>query len=343
MTECEVLAAADCEQVLMVRDRRAQATVLVAVHDTSLGPAHGGIRRWQYGAIEPALRDVLALATAMTWKCALAEIPAGGGKCVVLDHPGLDRAAAYRLVGRTVAELGGRYFTGPDVGTTDDDLRIVAEQTRFVARAAAGEGPGDLAAATAVGVLAAMSALLQQLGRPLAGAHVAVQGLGAVGMQLVERLAKAGARLSVSDVLPARTQAAAKAFGAAVVAPQDLVPTRCDVFAPCALGGVLTAAAVRELGARGVCGAANNIFGDAAVARLLHERGVPVVPDFVANAGALILGATWHLTGQRADGERVQRIGRTAAELLARASAEHRPPMDIAMDLARERVERVRR
>lgn len=343
MVDSEVLAAADCEQVVLVRDRSAGATVLVVVHDTALGPAHGGIRRWAYPSLAAASADAVALATAMTWKCALAGVPAGGGKCVVLDHPGLDRAAAYRLVGRTVEELGGRYFTGPDVGTTDADLRLVAERTRYVALDRHGEGPGDLAGATADGVLLALQAALAvAASRDLAGTTVAVQGLGAVGAALCERLAARSVRLVVADVLPARAAAVAQRCGATVVEPAAIVRTPCDVFAPCALGGVLTAAIARELPARIVCGAANNVFADDDASAVLHARGIVAVPDFVANAGALILGATWHLTGRRAAPDAVARIGATTRELLERAAASGQPPLALALAMARERVRRGR-
>ncbi|MBL9077908.1 MAG: Glu/Leu/Phe/Val dehydrogenase [Planctomycetes bacterium] len=339
MTSTDVIAAADCEQVLVVRDRAAGATAVLAVHDTRRGPAHGGIRRARYPDLGAAVADAVALAQAMTWKCALAELPAGGGKTVVLDHDGLDRTAAYRLVGRTVAQLGGRYFTGPDVGTGDDDLRVVAAETPFVATATAADaGPGDLAAATATGVLAALGALAERLGARVADLRVAVQGLGAVGWQLCRLLHGAGAHLVVADVLAVRTAEAATAFGAAVVAPERITATPCDVFAPCALGGVLTPAVCEQLPARGVCGAANNVFTGADAAAVLHRRGVLAVPDFVANAGALILGATWHLQRVRADAARLQRIGATAGLLLDRARTEDVPPAVLALQLARERA-----
>ncbi|HEX6811199.1 MAG TPA: Glu/Leu/Phe/Val dehydrogenase dimerization domain-containing protein [Planctomycetota bacterium] len=333
----DILAGSDCEQVLLVRDRGSAATILVAVHDTRLGPAHGGIRRWPYPTPATALQDVVALAQAMTWKCALAEVPAGGGKAVVVDHPGLDRAAAYRAVGRTVEQLGGRFFTGPDVGTTDADLREVAQETEFVA---VGTGPLDLARATAIGVCASLEALAERLELPMAGLRVAVQGLGAVGMPLCERLHAAGAQLAVADVMPSRAAAAQAKFGATVVPAEQILQVPCDVFAPCALGSVLTAATAALLPARGVCGAANNVFADHHAALVLHRRGVRVVPDFVANAGALIVGANWHLTGRRVDAERLQRIGQTAGELLDRAAAENVPPPVLALQMARERVAR---
>jgi leucine dehydrogenase len=339
MTSLEQLEASGCEQVLVVRDRAANALAVIAVHDTRLGPAHGGIRRWPYPSLAAAVSDVLQLAEAMTWKCALADVPAGGGKAVILDRPGTDREAAYRLVGRAVAQLGGRFFTGPDVGTTTADLQVVAGETSYVATGE-GEGPGDLPAATATGVLAAMSALALRLERSLDALHVVVQGLGAVGMQLCAQLHAAGARLTVSDVIAERAAAAQAQFGVEVVAPDRILHTPCDVFAPCALGGVLTMATAAELPARGVCGAANNIFADLEVARSLHARSVLVVPDFVANAGALIQGALWHLSQQHVGPERIRHIAKTTGEVLDRALAENVAPIELALRMARERVDR---
>ena len=343
MTSVDWLADGGCEEVVIVRDRAAGAVAVVAVHDTRLGPAHGGIRRWRYPELGAAIGDAVQLARAMTWKCALADVPAGGGKAVILDRPDLDRAAAYRLVGRTVERLGGRFFTGPDVGTTVADLRVVRGETRFVATGepeAGDPGPGDLGLWTATGVAAALGALADRLGVPGAGLRVAVQGLGAVGMRLCELLHAAGVRLVVADVDAELTAAAAARFGAEVAAVERIANVPCDVFAPCALGGVLTAAVARTLPARGVCGAANNVFADAAAARILRERGVLVVPDFVANAGALIAGALWHLRGRSVGAERIRRIAATAGDILDRARAADLPPHEIALRLAEERVAR---
>ncbi|MBL8738758.1 MAG: Glu/Leu/Phe/Val dehydrogenase [Planctomycetes bacterium] len=342
MVVSDVLADAECEQLLLVRDRASRATFLVALHDTRQGPAHGGIRRSPYPDLEAAARDVVQLARAMTWKCALAEVPAGGGKCVLLDHPGLDRVQAYRAIGRTVAQLGGRFYTGPDVGTTDADLREVATETKCVAvpAAASAEGPGDLAEATATGVHAALRALAERLGRSIDGMQVLIQGLGATGARLAKHLAQDGARLLVSDVRADAVAAVVAATGAQAIAPERVLTTPCDVFAPCALGGVLTIPAARTLPALGVCGSANNVFAEPAAAHELHRRGVLAVPDFVANAGALIQGATWHLTGVRVDEARLQRIGATTGELLDRARAQRVPPIELALELAQERLHR---
>ena len=328
----------DCEHLRVVWDRESRARVIVAVHDTRLGPAHGGIRRWTYQDAAAAQQDAVALARAMTWKCALAEVPAGGGKAVIVDRPDLDREAAYRVAGRVVEELGGAFYTGPDVNTTAEDLRVVAAETRFVATDAA-DGPGDLAAATADGVLHALTALAHRLETPLDRLRCLVQGLGVVGFGLCERLARRGASLLVCDIVPERVAAAVDQFGAQAVAADEALTTAADVFAPCALGGAITAEVARSMPVRGVCGAANNVFADAAASQVAHARGLLVVPDFVANAGALIQGALWNLQQVRVEPQRLERIGRTVAELLERAAVDDRPPAELALALARERVE----
>lgn len=334
----------ECEQVLVVRDPEADtdpdaAVALVAVHSTRLGPAHGGIRRWSYASQDDALADVVALARAMTYKCALADIPAGGGKAVILDRPGLDRERAYRLVGRAVESLGGTFYTGPDVNTTARDLRWVGEETRFVATDA-DDGPGDLAAATADGVLSAWLALAAELGAQPEDLHCVVQGLGAVGMGLCRRLADRGVRLSVHDVVGERIERAIAECGATAIPSGKVTETACDIFSPCALGGVLTETVAATLPVRGVCGAANNIFEtDAAVAEL-HCRSIPVVPDFLANSGALIQGAIWNLQQRRIAPDHLDCIGETTAEVLRRARTSDRAPSLVALELASERLER---
>ncbi len=334
VTMALVLDHADFEQLQI--HRRAGCTAVVAIHSTALGPAHGGIRRSGYPDLAAAIADALRLGEAMTMKCALAEVAAGGGKAVILDHPDLDRRQAYRLVGEAVAQLGGRFFTGPDVGTTADDLREVAAVTPHVA---IGDGEDDLAGATAEGVLASLRALAVRLGlADLRGLRIAVQGTGAVGGRLCALLAAAGARLLVADRDEALAARVARACGAEVVPADAIVTAACDLLAPCALGGVLDGAAVAALRCRGVCGAANNVLADEAAGLLLHRRGIPMVPDFVASAGALIVGATRNLTGRPPAPGRVAAIGETAGAILDRSRAEDRPPRQVALALAQERL-----
>ncbi|MGE3172469.1 MAG: Glu/Leu/Phe/Val dehydrogenase dimerization domain-containing protein [Planctomycetota bacterium] len=325
---------ADCEQVLFARDPRSGARAIVAVHDTALGPAFGGIRRRRYPSLDAALQDALALARAMTWKCAMAGLPAGGGKIVLLDGDGVDRRAAYELVGEQVEMLQGRMYTGPDVGTTVADLQVVGTRTRHCAQ----QGHGDLGGSTARGVFAALRATADHAGVALDGARVLVQGVGAVGRRLCALLHAAGARLLVSDPDAAAVAAVVDEFGAEAIDPAAATATPCDLFAPCALGAVLDLAAAERLPARAVCGGANNVLADAAAGRALHRRGVPVAPDFVANAGGLIHGVLHELRGESITDAHLDAIGATTASLLQQSRRDDVPPGELALRAAQERV-----
>jgi leucine dehydrogenase len=326
------------EQIEVLQDRAGHCLVFIAIHSTRLGPAFGGIRRWTYATPQDGLADALALARAMTWKSALAGIPGGGGKAVIVQRPELDRRAAYRLIGQFVELMGGRYYTGPDVGTQAADLEEVARHTRFVARPGAG-GAGDLAEPTARGVLAAIASVARRLGATrLDGITVALQGLGDVGWRLGELLQRAGARIVAADLQAERCARAREELGAEVVAPSAIVGAECDVFAPCALGGVIDDGAVTALRARAVVGSANNVLAEARCGRALFERGVLYAPDFVVNAGALIHGALFHLEGRAPPPQRIDAIGDVVGEILDRSRAERCPPEVIAERIATERV-----
>jgi leucine dehydrogenase len=324
----------DFEHIEIARTA-AGTLVAVAVHSTRLGPAFGGIRCWTYPTPELALEDVVRLAAAMTRKCAAAGVPGGGGKAVVVDRPGLDRAAAFELVGALVERLGGRFFTGPDVGTGAGDLAVVARATGFVARPA---DVGDLAEPTALGVFAGIEAVAQRLGLPLARATVAVQGLGAVGYRLAALLRRAGAAVLAADVDGARAARAERELCVRAVDAGEIVAMPCDILAPCALGGVLDAAAVGRLRARAVAGAANNVLASPEAGRALFARGILYAPDFVINAGALLQGALFHLEGATPPPARIAAIGLRVGEILDRARAQGVPPEVVAGRLAAERL-----
>jgi leucine dehydrogenase len=331
---------ADFEQIRILEDAPARCVAIVAIHSTRCGPAFGGIRRWRYATRDEAVADARRLARAMTWKAAVAGVAGGGGKTVVMDHAQLDRTAAYRLVGRHVESLGGRYYTGPDVGTDDRDLEEVGTQTRYVALPGL-RGPGDLAASTALGVCAGIEAVAVRLGFDgLRGLHVAVQGLGEVGWRLAALLAEGGARLTVADPRAERAQRAARDLAAAVVPPERVVGAPCDVLAPCALGGVIDDAALAVLRARAVAGSANNVLAAPRHGAALAARGVLFAPDFVINAGALIHGAAFHLEGRSPPPERIRALGAVVGEILDRAAADGTPPEVHAERLARERLAR---
>ena len=330
------------EEVVALHDRRSGLRGFVALHDTSAGPAFGGIRRFAYRNENQALADCLRLARSMSHKCALNGIAGGGGKMVLFDPPEEALPAAYRAIGEFVERLGGRWFTGPDVGTGLRELGWVAERTSFVARP--DEGPGDLATATAAGVFAAMGAALSHLdGEERWPARtVVVQGLGRVGLRLSERLRACGARVVASEKDPDR-RAAAEDLGLEVLEPGSELDVASDVFSPCAMGGVLHDLSIPRLRARVVCGAANNPLARTIHGVHLHRRGILFVPDPVANSGALLRGAEQHLSGRAVELEEIEaRIAALTREILELAEARSTATVRVAEDEARRRIERRR-
>jgi glutamate dehydrogenase/leucine dehydrogenase len=340
----DALAGGGFEQVVALHDRRSGLRALLAVHDTSAGPAFGGVRRRAYRDESEALRDVLRLARAMTHKCVLLDLPAGGAKAVVIDAPGLDLAAAYRHLGEVVEGLAGRHFTGPDVGTGERELGWMAETTRYVTRPDEA-GPGLLSESTAEGVFAGIAASLRHLDgeEDWARRSVVVQGLGAVGSRLARRLREVGARVTGVDADPAVAEAAARELEIEVVEPGAEFERPCDVFAPCALGGILHDVSVPRLACRVVAGAANNVLAGQEHADAMHARGILHAPDFVVNSGALLRGAIFHLEGRREPLERIgARIGEALAALLEVARESDRPPARVAVEEAEARLARRR-
>ncbi|MCC6782088.1 MAG: hypothetical protein IT457_04525 [Planctomycetes bacterium] len=334
--EWNATTVAAFEQLQILRDDDAGVVAILAIHDTRLGPAFGGIRRWNYRRLDEAVADALRLAEAMTLKCAVAGVPGGGGKTVVVDRPGTDREAAYRLVGRHVEELSGRYYTGPDIGTDASDLAVVARETEFVARP---DRVGNLAEPTAIGVFAGIRAVAQRLGfADCAGLRVLVQGLGEVGSRLVRLLVGAGARVLVSDVRRDAMIRLVDELGVVCVDPGDVFGIEFDVWSPCALGGVVHDVSIPQLRMRAIAGSANNVLASPEHGRQLFERGVLYAPDFVINAGALLHGALFHLEGRSPPPSRIEHIGEVVGEILDRAQAEARPPELVATNLALERL-----
>jgi glutamate dehydrogenase/leucine dehydrogenase len=287
------IRADDYEQVVFCHDRGSGLRAIVAVHSTRLGPALGGTRFYPYASEDEGIEDVLRLARGMTYKAAAAGLDLGGGKAVIFGDPTRDKTEALlRAYARHVDALGGRYLTAEDVGTTQADMDVVRKETRFVTGVSHElGGSGDPSAATAYGVLWAMKAVALRLwGDPsLVGRHIAVAGVGKVGRALVGHLAAERARITVADVTPAAVEAAVAEVGAEAVAVEKVHAVDCDIYAPCALGGVLNATTIPELRCAAVVGSANNQLADGlASARLLAEAGVLYAPDFVANAGGLI-------------------------------------------------------
>lgn len=327
------------EEVIPFLDRATGLAGVIALHSTVLGPAAGGCRMARYISPDAALTDALRLAKGMSFKNALAGLPAGGGKAVLYQWPeGADREALFEAFGRVVEGLGGCYVTAEDVGTTVADMQAVARRTRHVAGlpAHAGAAGGDPSPWTALGVFAAIQAVTP---RPLAVSRVAVQGLGSVGFKLCERLHAAGARLVVADVNASRVEAARSRFGAETTGVETIHAVQADIFSPNALGAVLDGRTIPELGAPVVCGGANNQLADAQAGFDLWERGVCYAPDYVVNAGGIINVMAEHLGHSQAKVEpKVLAIGPRVAELLAVAQTERRPSHLVADDMALARI-----
>ncbi len=335
----------DHEEVRFLYDARSGLRAIIAVHSTLLGPALGGCRMWPYASEAEALADALRLSRAMTLKAAMAGLRLGGGKSVILGDPKRDKSPELlRAFGREVERMGGRYYTGEDVGTSPEDMAVAGEVTRFVLGKPGTGSSGDPSPFTARGVLAGIAvALRHRLGREeLCGVKVAVQGLGHVGMALCALLHERGARLWVADLDPIKVADARRRFGAEAVPPERVHALDVDVFSPCALGGVLNAKTVPELGCRLVAGSANNQLASPEDGRRLHERGILYAPDYVINAGGLInIAQELHPDGyDRARAlAALEVIPRRLHSVFRRAEAEGRPPAEVADAMAAEMLE----
>jgi leucine dehydrogenase len=280
------------EEVVFFSDPATGLRSIVAIHDTTLGPAVGGARMWVYPSEEAALEDVLRLAKAMTYKAAVAGLDLGGGKGLIIGDPRKDKTEALlRAYARAVDSLGGRYITAEDVGTTPEDLEVFMQETRWmVGRPLEAGGSGDSAPLTAYGVFQGMRACaLEVFGDgSVEGKTVAIQGFGKVASNLARYLKEDGARLVVTEIDPRARDRAASEFGARIVEPEAIYNVDCDIFAPCALGGVLTEETVPRLRCGIVAGGANNQLADPGVGEQLRRAGILYAPDYVINAGGLI-------------------------------------------------------
>jgi leucine dehydrogenase len=340
----DTLARDGFEELHLLHDQESGLRAVLAVHDTSAGPCFGGIRRLSYRDEADAIRDCLSLARAMTFKCALAELPAGGAKLVMLDRGELDLQRAYEFLGLAIERLRGRYFSGPDVGTGARELAWVAARTRYVTDPGP-EGPGELADATAAGVVAGIGAALLQLDGDVDWPRrsVVVQGLGEVGEHVARDLSRRGARVLAAELDGERAERISAELGLELIDPASELDVACDVLCPCALGGIVHDLSLLRLRCRVLAGAANNVLASAEHGERLHERGVLYVPDFALNSGALIRGAHFHLDGRREPVPSIAaRIGEVVTRILARAVDEDLSPIRVAELEAEQLVERRR-
>jgi leucine dehydrogenase len=336
MRVTELHPATDHELVLLGEDEAAGYRGIIAIHNTRLGPAVGGTRLWSYASLDTALTDALRLSRGMSYKNAVARLPMGGGKSVILANgPIASRDRLFAAHGRFVESLGGRYITAEDVGTSHEDMAIVKRETRHVA------GLRDPSPVTAHGVLRALlpAARHRWGSEELRGRTVALQGCGHVGAALARELRAAGADLAVCDVDKERAERCAAETGATSVAPDSIYDVAADVFAPCALGGTLNARTIPRLRCELVVGAANNQLAEPGDGDRLAARNMLYIPDYVANAGGVIDGARdicgWSAPDVSAA---VEAIYDTVRDILQRAAAAGITPAGMADRLAEARL-----
>ena len=330
----------DHETVLIGRDTASGYHGIIAIHSTALGPAVGGTRFWHYNSEAEALTDALRLSHGMTYKNALAGLPLGGGKSIILaNNSTTNREEILRTHGRFVETLNGRYITAEDVGTSPEDMEIVRSETSHVAGLLGGSG--DPSPFTARGVFRAIQASSKFLRNTddLAGVTVALQGCGHVGYNLAKLLHEAGAKLVVTDVNEQNKLRVVDDFGAAMVQPEEIFGVEADVFAPCALGGVINDQTIPELKVRIVAGAANNQLLEARHGEMLRERNILYAPDYVANAGGVLNGSTELLGWNPEDAQRkINEIYDTVLRIYESAKTQGLTTNKAADQLAEERL-----
>ncbi len=288
----EPMTEHEYERVVFCHDPGTRLRAIIAIHDTTLGPALGGVRMYPYASEEDALLDVLRLARGMTYKAAISGVELGGGKSVVVGDARTEKTPELlRAVARFVDALGGAYIAGQDIGTDPRDMAVLRDVTRHVScvdeRAG---GAGDASGATAYGVTCGIRAVLHAStgSDALAGRHVAVQGLGNVGLRVARYCHAAGARLTVCDVADGPVKRAVEELRAAAVSPEEIYDIPCDVFSPCSIGAVLDDATIPRLRCAAVAGGANNVLAEPRHADALAERGIVYGPDYLVNSGGLI-------------------------------------------------------
>ena len=328
------------ERVVALQDRRSGLRGFIVLHDTVAGPAFGGVRRRAYRDEAEALADCMRLARSMTWKCAMLDLPAGGAKTCLMDSAAVEWESAYEALGRAVEELGGKYYTGPDIGTSERELEWLSRTTTRVTRPGS-DGPMELSEATAEGVFQGMVEALRSLDgeEDWPARRVVLQGLGEVGSRVARRLSEAGAKVIASEVREERALEVARELELELVNPRAEFDEPCDIFAPCALGGILHDITLARLRCRVIAGAANNVLARLDSGDDLHERGILYVPDILVSSGALLRGAVFHLEGTRLPVDVIgKRIGAAVREVLRVANEVGDAPIRVAMREAERRV-----
>lgn len=288
----EVMQEYDYEQLIFCQDETSGLKAVIAIHDTTLGPALGGTRMWKYDSEETAIEDALRLAKGMTYKNAAAGLNLGGGKTVIIGDPHRDKnEEMFRAFGRFIQGLNGRYITAEDVGTTVADMDLIHEETDYVTGISPAFGSsGNPSPVTAYGVFRGMKAAAKAAfgSDQLTGKVIAIQGVGNVAYHLCRHLHEEGARLVVTDINQNAVKRAVDEFGARAVEPDEIYKTECDIFAPCALGAIINDKTIPQLNAKVIAGSANNQLKESRHGDILHSLGIIYAPDYVINAGGVI-------------------------------------------------------
>jgi leucine dehydrogenase len=333
------------EQILYCSDKESGLKAIIAVHDTTLGPALGGCRFWNYASDTEALDDVLRLSRGMTYKAAVAGLNLGGGKAVIIgDAKTQKNEGLLRAFGRYVNSLSGRYITAEDVNMSVKDIEHVGSETRFVTGVSSGSG--DPSPVTALGVFVGIRACVKHALKEdsLEGVRVAVQGIGAVGGYLCQYLSHKGAKLYVADIDEKRVKNAVEKYQAKAVSLDDIHSLDVDVFAPCALGAILNDKTIPQVKAKIIAGAANNqLLEEAKHGKMLGERGILYAPDYVINAGGLI-NVYQELCGYNAEAARAktEAIYDTLLEIFEIAGKESIPTHVASDRIAERRLQSVK-
>ena len=336
----------DYEQLVFCQDEASGLKAVIAIHDTTLGPALGGARMWTYASEENAIEDALRLARGMTYKNAAAGLNLGGGKTVIIGDPFKDKnEEMFRALGRFIQGLNGRYITAEDVGTTVSDMDLIHEETNYVTGISPAFGSsGNPSPVTAYGVYRGMKAAAKEAfgSDSLEGLKVSVQGLGNVAYKLCEYLHNEGAKLVVTDINQAAIDRVVNDFDAIAVAPDEIYAQEVDIFSPCALGAILNDETIPQLKAKVIAGSANNQLKDSRHGDYLHELGIVYAPDYVINAGGVI-NVSDELYGYNRERamKRVDGIYDSIEKIFAISKRDGIPTYVAANRLAEERIARV--
>lgn len=332
------------EQLIFLQDRSIGFKAIIAIHNTKLGPALGGCRMWQYTSDENAVLDALRLAQGMTYKSAISGLPYGGGKAVILGNPSQGpRELLFRALGQKIHELQGAYITGMDLGTTVSDMDWVRLETSFVTDISGSLGAvSELTAKmTAYGVYLGIKASLKRAygSETVKNKIIAVQGLGKVGYQLCHFLKQDGAQLVVTDINPKLLKKAVDDFGASARKPHDIISVPCDVFSPCALGGILNDDTIGQLNCSIIAGAANNQLAESRHGEMIHGLGILYAPDYVINAGGIIVTSVELDGGDAAAAQwKTEKISNTLTNVFSKADAQGISTAEAADQIAEQLI-----